>query len=104
MQESDGKPRGMRRKDVREARFFPDENRNEKQIKIEKTPCRNSGRERFETGELLFLAAGAGGELLAHFDLEDTLAHAQVLRGDFQQLVVVDELQTFLQGQGMHGD
>ncbi|MDO4741551.1 MAG: hypothetical protein Q4A66_12865, partial [Eubacteriales bacterium] len=28
---------------------------------------------------LRFAAAGAGGELLAHFDLEHALAHAQVL-------------------------
>ena len=32
------------------------------------------------------------------------LAHAQGLGGDLQQLVVVDEFQAFLQGEGMHGN
>ena len=36
--------------------------------------------------------------------IEDLLAHAQALGGDLQQLVVVDELQALLQGEGVHGD
>ena len=40
---------------------------------------------------------------LAQVGIQDPLAHPQVLRGDFQQLIIIDELQALLQAHGMHG-
>ena len=95
MQESDGNVKGLRR--------IPEGSDELKIYNDIKTPLREKRKGAMEL-YLFLLAAGTGGELLAHLHLEHALAHAQILRRDLQQLVVVDELQALLKRERAHGD
>ena len=56
----------------------------------------NSGRQK---GLAIRFRTLLSGELLTQFGFKHALTHTQALRGDLQQLIVVDELQALFQRQ-----